>query len=161
MIEEKEYSIIKLGKKNLFELRKAREILFLCGKDMAKKYGLYHWDNSYFKSWIVILISILKNEIYIIKKNNESVATFQVKKVEECLYFFKLATKPQYMGKGIGKFCIREIEKIAQKFNCKYVMCEVYDKSSHAIKFYKNNGYIIFGNKETLKYNELKMRKEL
>lgn len=77
------------------------------------------------------------------------------------MWFQKLATKPKYMRKGIGSFCIKEIEKIAQNFQCRYVVCEVYDKSNHAIKFYKDNGYIICGNKKTLKYNELKMIKEL
>lgn len=80
MIEEKEYSVLKLGKIDLFKLKEVREILFLCGKDMAQKYGLHHWDNSYLKSWVIIFMSILKNNIYVVEKNNDIIATFQIKK---------------------------------------------------------------------------------
>lgn len=43
----------------------------------------------------------------------------------------------------------------------KYVVCEVYEKSEHAKRFYENKGYFVYGITETLKYRELKMRKEI
>ena len=45
--------------------------------------------------------------------------------------------------------------------NCKEVICEVYDKSEHARKFYEHKGYMVYGETDTLKYKELKMKKEI
>ena len=47
------YSIHKLKKYNLTELKKVSDILYECGKDMAKKYDLHHWDNSRIKNHIL------------------------------------------------------------------------------------------------------------
>lgn len=161
MIFEKEYSVVKLRKMDLLNLMRVCKILYLCGKDMAQKYNLQHWNNSYLKNWIIVIICTLKNDIYLVKKEDVSIATFQLKKNRKNLYFQKLATAPQYMKGGVGSFCLKEMEKIAKKLGCKYIACEVYDKSEHAINFYKNNGYVVYGNLKTLKYSELKMRKSL
>lgn len=50
---------------------------------------------------------------------------------------------------------------MAKENGCKEVVCEVYDKSEHAKCFYEHRGYAVYGSTETLKYKELKMRKEL
>ena len=75
------YSIKKLGKFNIFGLKKVSDILYECGKDMARKYDLHHWDNSRFKNWIIITLCALKNSIYLIYKDGTPVATFQTKKM--------------------------------------------------------------------------------
>lgn len=54
-----------------------------------------------------------------------------------------------------------EIERLAKKSACTEVICEVYDKSEHAKSFYEHRGYTVYGETETLKYKELKMRKEI
>lgn len=54
-----------------------------------------------------------------------------------------------------------EIERLAKESGCTEVICEVYDKSEHAKNFYEHRGYTVYGATETLKYNELKMRKEI
>ena len=68
---------------------------------------------------------------------------------------------PEFAGKGIGSFCLKEIEKIARENNCSEAVCEVYDKSHHAISFYENKGYAVCGTNETRKYKVLKMMKKL
>lgn len=54
-----------------------------------------------------------------------------------------------------------EIERLAKEQGCSEVICEVYDQSEHAKSFYEHRGYAIYGETETLKYKELKLKKEL
>lgn len=155
------YSVVKVKIWDVGKLYKVVDILHKCGKDMAKKYDLHHWDNSYLKNWLIVFMCAVKNSIYLVFNEKTAVATFQTRKKKDQLVFQKLATVPTFSGKGIGSFCIAEIEKMARSRGCSRVVCEVFDKSSHAISFYEHKGYTSQGMIETLKYNELKMMKIL
>ena len=155
------YSVRKLSKCNIAGLKKVSDILYECGKDMKKKYGLHHWDNSHIKNYIIIALCALKNDIYLVCNEKTPVATFQVRKKKQSLLFQKLATAPAFSGKGIGSYCLTEIERLAKENACAEVICEVYDKSEHAKSFYEHRGYAIYGATETLKYKEWQMRKEI
>ena len=48
------YSVRKLKKYDAAGLIKVSDILYKCGKDMAEKYGLHHWDNSKLKNTAVV-----------------------------------------------------------------------------------------------------------
>lgn len=128
---------------------------------MATKQDLHHWDNSHFKNWIIVILCALKNDIYLVYNNNKPIATFQTRKLGQSYLFQKLATLPECAGTGIGSFCINEIERLGKEAGCKEVICEVYEKSVHAIEFYKHRGYVAYETVDTLKYKELKLRKEL
>ena len=89
------YSVKKLSKFDVFSLNDVCSILYECGKDMAKKYDLHHWDNSYIKNIIVVFLCVLKNDIYIVFDNDgKTIATFQLNKTNDILCFQKLATRP-------------------------------------------------------------------
>lgn len=155
------YSIQKLNILSIFKLKKVSDILYECGKDMAARYGLHHWDNPHVKNWLIVVMCALKNDIYLVYLSQKPVATFQIRKSKNTVIFQKLATLPTFSGCGIGSFCIEEIERLAREADCSEVTCEVYDKSEHAKNFYERRGYTIYGTTETLKYKELKLRKEL
>lgn len=137
------------------------EILYQCGKDMAVKYSLHHWDNSHFKTWIIVFICLLKNEIYLVYEEKFPVATFQTRKVKRSYLFQKLATSPKSSGRGVGTFCLNEIERMGRNRGCTELLCEVYQKSLHAKDFYIRRGFEIYGTTDTLKYSEDKLRKKL
>lgn len=151
----------KVKRYNILALKKVSSILYECGKDMVKKYGLHHWDNSHIKTWLIVVLCALKNDIYLVYISQKPIATFQINKTKNTLKFQKLATLPAFEGQGIGSFCIQEIERLAREAGCSEVICDVYDKSEHAKSFYEHRGYSTYGSAETLKYRELKLRKEL
>lgn len=137
------------------------DILYQCGKDMAQKYDLHHWDNPKIKSIAVAEYCSLKNVVYLVYKDDFPVATFQVRIKDGVLHFEKLATSPVSSGKGVGTLCMKTIEKIARKNNCEKVVMEVYEPSKHALDFYIHRGYEQIGMTDTLKYKEIKMEKRL
>lgn len=155
------YQICKLSKRNIAGLKKVSDILYECGKDMAKKYDLHHWDNSHIKNYIIVVLCTLKNDIYLVYSEKTPVATFQTRKMEQSFCFNKLATAPAFFSGGIGSFCLTEIERLAKENGCTEVVCEVYNKSEHAKSFYEHRGYTTYGASETLKYKEWKLRKDI
>lgn len=154
-------TVYKVDKYNILALKKVSDILYECGKNMAREYGLHHWDNSHFKNWLIVAMCALKNDIFLVCTPQEPVATFQIRKTKSTFMFQKLATSPAFSGCGIGSFCIKEIERLAREAGYYEVICGVYDKSEHAKNFYEHRGYTLYGTTETLKYRELKLRKEL
>ena len=155
------YSVCKLKIWNIKKLLQVSDILYQCGKDMASRYNLHHWDNSRPKNWLIVLLCTMKNDIYLVLDQKVPIATFQIRKIEKQLLFQKLAAVPDLSGKGVGSFCLNEIENIGREQDCSDIICEVYDQSSHAIAFYTHKGFSVYGTVETLKYNELKMIKKL
>lgn len=155
------YIVKKIGVTDIKGLLAVSYILYKCGKDMAHKLDLHHWNNPYIKSFVIVCICSLKNSVYLVSNEKEKVATFQVRQQGEKLYFEKLATSPSDYGKGIGSFCMNQIEEIALKKGCKKVCMEVYSLSQHAIKFYEYHGYITNKVESTLKYKIIKMEKNL
>ena len=156
------YFLRKLSKCDIAGLIKVSNILYECGKDMADKYDLHHWDNSHIKTHVIVALCALKNDVYLLYSGKTPVATFQTRKNgKESFLFQKLATAPKYAGKGIGSYCLTQIECLAKENGCTEIVCEVYDKSKQAKRFYELRGFTVCGALKTLKYSECKMRKEV
>ena len=153
--------IKRIGKHDFAGQMKINKILYDCGKDMAEKYDLHHWDNSRFKNFVILILCEMRNSVLLVIENGEPVATFQTRVDDSILRFEKLACSPMYAGKGIGSYCMDYIEKVAKESNCKKICMEVYSQSQHAIEFYKHKGYVVSGETKSLKYGELKMEKAL
>ena len=155
------YRLKKISKLDILGLKSVASILNACGKDMAKKYNLHHWDNLYLKSLIIVGLCSFKNSIYLLYDEERPVATFMIKKDGDALHFEKLGTFPLASGRGAGSFCMKMIEQLAREASCYKVTMEVYEPSQHAISFYEHKGYIIVGTKDTCKYKEVKMEKRI
>lgn len=136
------------------------KILHTCGKDMAKKYDIHHWDNSWIKTFVIVLRCLIKNKVYVVEYE-KIIATYQTKKNGNALYFEKLAVMPEVNGKGIGSFCLNQIEAEAKNAGCTKVQMDVYSKSQHPIQFYVNHGYTQAGEDKTLKYEVVCFEKVL
>ena len=158
-MKDPKYIVIKVNKFQIKEILTVASILNDCGKQMADKYDLHHWDNPFLKTFLIVLMCTFKNELYILYSDNMALATFMIFHDEGVLKLEKLATVPSYHGKGIGSFCISYIENIARCIGCTKIQMDVYAPSHHAIDFYKKKGFKVVGSKNTLKYNELIMEK--
>ena len=99
------YQVKKIALWNLKGLHQVNTILSLCGRDMAKKYDLHHWDNSYIKNVVILILCVLKNQIFLVYDEQYPVATFQLSESVNELKFQKFATEPQKSGGGgLGLF---------------------------------------------------------
>lgn len=155
------YTLKKVGILDIPRLNKVAFILNACGKNMAMKYDLHHWDNPYLKSLVIVGLCALKNKVYLLYTDKIPVATFMTKIQGDALHFEKLGTLPSEGGKGIGSLCMSKIEEIAKNAGCKKVVMEVYAPSQYALSFYEHKGYKAVGMVDTLKYKEVQMERNL
>lgn len=146
------------------------DILNNCGEYMYKSQGLRHWRTPY------PIESIKKNckerEVFLAKDldANQYVHTFQLgfkasslldNTVHNVAIINKFATISQAAGKGIGKQSVEYIENYCRDKNVSKLCLDVYDKSEHAIMFYKNRGFIVIGSKPTRYFRVYLMEKQL
>lgn len=89
------YSVCKLKVWDVKGLLHVSNILYKCGKDMAEKFGLHHWDNSHIKNWVIVVLCAMKNQIYLVYDNKTPVGIFQTRKIKESFLFQKLAAFPK------------------------------------------------------------------
>ena len=156
------YTVKKIPLYHIGAFWQIAALLSACGDDMQQKYGLLHWKNSHFKSFLIAYYTALKNTVYaVFDANRAMVATFQTAFRDEALHFGKLAVNPHKAGIGIGGFCLSYMEDMAKKENLSALICEVYEKSEHAIAFYRKRGFETVGECQTRKYRELLLKKDL
>ena len=136
-------------------------IIRACGRDMAARYGLRHWDHSRLILFGFTVLDARHRRIYLVTENGKNRATFRVNRAGEWLRLSKLAALPEAAGKGLGSFCVSRAEEMARREGLKGLTLEVYDKSEHAVAFYRHRGFTPAGEVRTRKYTELVMRKEL
>lgn len=151
------------------KVSKVYEIIKASGEYMFKEQGLLHWKNPY------PLEAIQKNceerEVFIVKDNDTDtyVHTFQLEFNNEFInenkvpvaIINKFATIPEVAGKGIGKLSMDYIEDYCRNNGIFKINLDVYDKSDHAVQFYKKRGFIITGSKTTRYFTVYLMEKTL
>jgi ribosomal protein S18 acetylase RimI-like enzyme len=136
-------------------------ILRKCGYNLAKK-GLFHWIPFYPRRAIKkdcetkTVVLVHDNDV------NEYTSTFQMYVNKEGnLYVRKIATLPQFEGKGIGGRNLRYMEDFARQKGCSKICLDVYVRSKGAIGFYRHHGFVETGAKQSIRFKELIMEKSL
>ena len=136
-------------------------ILRSCGWNMAKK-GMFHWIPFYSKrsirkdcqSKVVVLVWDDEQKDY--------TSTFQMYKMQNNnLYVRKIATLPEYEGRGIGKRNLLYMENYAKDNRCSKICLDVYRKSKRAIAFYEHANFNVVGTKRSIRFRELIMEKQI
>jgi ribosomal protein S18 acetylase RimI-like enzyme len=153
------------------------EIIKGSGEYMFKQHGLVHWRTPYPRE--AIKKNCEEREVFLAKDidTNKYVHTFQLEFIGDktkthinknnnksewnIATINKFATLPKAAGKGIGKMSMVYIEEYCQKKGISNISLDVYEKSEHAIEFYKNRGFIVTGSKPTRHFTVWLMEKQL
>lgn len=159
MTDQSEYIFVKSADSQYVDI--VFSILRKCGYNMARK-GLFHWIPSYSKRairkdcvnhWVVL---VFDNSL------NAYTSTIQMVRINDSeLYLRKLATLPEFEGRGIGKMNLLFAENFAKKNGFTKTKLDVYIKSERAILLYQRLGYQIIGTKRSVRFKELIMEKVL
>lgn len=141
------------------------EIIKNSGENMFRNQGLIHWRTPY------PIESIKKNcserQVFLAKDldKDQYVHTFQLEftyTIDKNLASInKFATNPQVAGRGIGKQSMDFIEDYCRGKGVSKICLDVFEKSEHAIRFYKNRGFKIIGQKPTRHFVVYLMEKQL
>jgi GNAT superfamily N-acetyltransferase len=144
------YRLFKIGPG---EMEPVYKILKLCGQDMKLRLGLIHWYPPY-------PIELLRKDVearsvYAVSEDEQIIATFTIN-TEPLEYYYKelwkhpeqqamyvshLAVLPKLQSKGIGSWCMKNIEHIAADLGCEVVRLDAYEKYGQLLQFYDKLDY--------------------
>lgn len=149
---------LSIRKINAEEVEPLHSILSKCGKDMQARFGLSHWIPPY--PLELMHKSAQERDVYAVYDGVELVATFTTGAApppyyltipglwqswdaagEPALYLNRLAVLPEFQGRGIGTWCMKKIERLAQAEGCRAVRFDAYDKHLKLLEFYDRLGY--------------------
>lgn len=142
-------------------INEVHKILSRCGLHMARQF-LFHWLKPYSKASI-------KNDcetitVVLVRDKNTGIftSTFQMHLDDRGnLYVRKIATSPEFEGRGIGKRNMQYMESFAKAKGCRKVCLDVYKKSKCAINFYKKAGFVTVGETKARFFSEYTMEKNI
>lgn len=144
---------LTLKKASSTEINSLYEILVNCGKQMHDEMKLNHWhpfmDIETFKK------SLNDKQLFGVYENNSAIATFNISTSPrdyyhiglwsnpgaKALYVGQLATQPNFQRKGLGKWCMNQIEQLAQEMNCESIRFDALQQHPWLGTFYEHLGY--------------------
>lgn len=117
-------------------------------KDNGARYISETISESIFQEWVknnsnIFLKVVVEDEIvgYIkLNKNRDVNGNHSSNNLE----LDKIYLIQKFSGKGLGTYCLEEIESIARKLNTKIIWLKVM-ANNQAVQFYLKNGYAIIG----------------
>ena len=127
-------------------------ILVECGEDMLQRYGLSHWRPPY--PITVMQKNAASMDVFGVHQGNEAVGTFTTGCAgwrhdsmvwkdanHKALYLYKLAIRPIYQGRGWGKWCVSQVERLAKESGCQAVRFDAIARHTGLCAFYRKLGY--------------------
>ncbi|AFY55977.1 acetyltransferase [Rivularia sp. PCC 7116] len=132
------------------------QILVECGLDLQKRCNLCYWVPPY------PLEKMLKDarnmDLYAIKLDSELIGTFTIETKMpsgylkygninwqnpglSAFYMHRLAVLPLFQAKGIGTWCLQQIENLAINRNYSAVRLDAVKTNQKLLKFYEKSGY--------------------
>ncbi len=140
----------QVGAEGIAELH---SILEACGLDMLERFGLGHWIPAY--PLELMQQDAITRNVYAVREGLRAVATFTVSTQApdyyqmdmwqnpsaRAFYVSRLAVMPAYQDRGIGRWCMRQIEQLATAAECSVVRLDAYYKHLRLFEFYQRLGY--------------------
>lgn len=150
-----EFKLEKINDKDL--IIPLHALLTACGRTMYETFKLIHWhpfmDLGKFET-------LMKDkDLYGVYRNTIAIATFNLSSdprdyyfdklwsnpEEKAFYLGQLGIKPHLQGKGIGKWCMHQIERLAYEAGCKAIRFDGLSQHPWLKKFYEKLGYRFCG----------------
>jgi len=138
------------------EIPDLHQILVECGLDLQKRFNLCYWVPPYPLEKMVKDAN--KMDIYAIRLDFELIGTFTIEtKIPpgylkygdinwqnpslSAFYIHRLAVLPLFQAKGIGTWCLQQIENLAINRNYSAVRLDAVKINQKLLNFYEKSGY--------------------
>ena len=145
----------KVGPDQVDELQ---EIVRLCGEDMTTRWGRTHWLPP--PPIEIMRRHAAEKDVYAVRQDGEAVATFtfglsgwpEVSRPHwadpdaRAAYVARLAVRPDAQGRGLGRWCMSEVERLARERNCASIRLDAIADFPEPIALYRSLGYEERGN---------------
>ena len=140
----------KVGPDQVDELQ---EIVRLCGEDMSARWGRTHWLPP--PPVEIMRRHAVEKDVYAVRQGGEAVATFTfglsgwpddsrpywADPDARAAYVARLAVRPDAQGRGLGRWCMGEAERLAREQGCASVRLDAIADFPGPLALYRTLGY--------------------
>jgi GNAT superfamily N-acetyltransferase len=133
------------------------QIICECGEDMARRFGLTHWFPPY--GIETMREHAIDRDVHAVFEDNKLVGTFTtgthgwkyddglwMDRSCRALYLGKLAVLPSRQGRGVGTWCMQQVEQQARQRGCRAVRFDALATHTKLINYYHKLAYESRGN---------------
>jgi len=146
-----------IRKANLNDLRDIKKLTEACAKSLQQQ-NIFQW-NEHYPSLEKLQNDIEKQELYVFEKENRIIAIIVLtpnmdevyrninwlSKTGNNLYVHRLATHPEFWGKGYARKMMDFAEEFAKNKNFTSIRLDTFSKNIRNQKFYEARGYTKLG----------------
>ncbi|WP_339650106.1 GNAT family N-acetyltransferase [uncultured Salegentibacter sp.] len=146
-----------IRKANLNDLREIKKLTEACAKALQQQ-NIFQW-NEHYPSLEKLKNDIEKQELYVFEKENRIIAIIVLtpnmdevyhninwlSKTGNNLYVHRLATHPEFWGKGYARKMMDFAEEFAKNKNFTSIRLDTFSKNIRNQKFYEARGYTKLG----------------
>ncbi|SKB50508.1 Ribosomal protein S18 acetylase RimI [Salegentibacter holothuriorum] len=146
-----------IRKANLNDLREIKKLTEACAKALQQQ-NIFQWNENY-PSMEKLQKDIEKQELYVFEEENIIIAIIVLtpnmdevyrnidwlSKTDNNLYVHRLATHPEFWGKGYARKMMDFTEEFAKKKNFASIRLDTFSKNIRNQKFYEARGYTKLG----------------
>ena len=146
-----------IRKAKLNDLRKIKKLTEACAKALQQQ-NISQW-NEHYPSLEKLQNDIEKEELYVLEEENMIIAIIVLtpnmdevyrnidwlSKTDNNLYVHRLATSPEFWGKGYARTMMDFAEEFAKNKNFTSIRLDTFSKNTRNQKFYKARGYTKLG----------------
>jgi len=147
-----------IRKAEITDLQEIKSLTEACAEAMIQK-GIYQW-NEHYPSLEKLKKDILKEELYVLEKENKILGIIVItpvkdeeyipidwlSKTENNIYIHRLATHPDHWGQGFAQKLMDFAEDMAKQNNYESVRLDTFSQNSRNQQFYEARGYQRLGN---------------
>ncbi|MGW1454268.1 GNAT family N-acetyltransferase [Salegentibacter agarivorans] len=147
-----------IRKANLNDLREIKKLTEACAKALQQQ-NIFQW-NEHYPSLEKLQNDIEKQELYVFEEENMIIAIIVLtpnmdevyrninwlRKTGNNLYVHRLATQPEFWGKGYARKMMDFAEEFAKNKNFTSIRLDTFSKNIRNQKFYEARGYTKLGN---------------
>jgi len=146
-----------IRKANLNDLRDIKKLTEACAKALQQQ-NIFQW-NEHYPSLEKLKKDIEKQELYVFEEENMIIAIIVLtpnmdevyrnidwlSKTDNNLYVHRLATHPEFWGKGYARKIMDFAEEFAKNKNFTSIRLDTFSKNIRNQKFYEARGYTKLG----------------
>lgn len=146
-----------IRKANQNDLREIKKLTEACAKALQQQ-NIFQW-NEHYPSLEKLQNDIEKEELYVLEEENMIIAIIVLtpnmdevyrnidwlNKTDNNLYVHRLATSPEFWGKGYARTMMEFAEEFARKKNFHSIRLDTFSKNARNQKFYGARGYTKLG----------------
>lgn len=146
-----------IRKANLNDLREIKKLTEACAKALQQQ-NIFQW-NEHYPSLEKLKNDIEKQELYVFEKENRIISIIVLtskmddvyrninwlSKTGNNLYVHRLATHPEFWGKGYARKMMDFAEEFAKNKNFTSIRLDTFSKNIRNQKFYEARGYTKLG----------------